>query len=368
MKRGLPKWVFYALIGLLFLVGMRVLSNGSPSYYPSITSQEPSGTHLYAQLLKDQGYQIEAYTGLHPEARKADLVICYFPTTGEMPKGSKFDNLGKANLLVIDYPQADFATLVKGAKTTNLTSDWNLQDQPKVTLQGPVPESVLKYRTEESDVDPVPVDESFAVWSEPNTYFMLALEKAGRSKVRISDGIGSTNKFISTADNATFYVNAVKSVVKPKGRILFWERPLGNASEPTLLEELSPALATAWSQCLLIFIVVAYTLGKRFGLPERTDVSQQGSRAMLDAFGELLRRSKRGEVALELIERNANQRIRRKLNLASEATDADRDDLLTPEQREAMMSLKLTQVEGQSNTRYASVARRALALLREFMR
>ncbi|HRK23111.1 MAG TPA: hypothetical protein PLX06_14935, partial [Fimbriimonadaceae bacterium] len=147
----------------------------------------------------------------------------------------------------------------------------------------------------------------------------------------IDDAIGMTNRFIDRDDNAAFALWAVGMMSPEKGPIVILESMHSAAVDPGLLALLGPWAAGAWWQMVLCFLVIAYTLGRRFGIPEVDRVQQRGGRELVDATADVMLRANMGRVALKRIVQAADRDIRKQFGIAADLPPKRRNELIDPE-------------------------------------
>ncbi len=158
---------------------------------------------------------------------------------------------------------------------------------------------------------------------------------------RTSDGLFATNRFIDRADNATLALQIVRGLLPEGGQVVFTEASLGRGISPSLVNILGPWAAGMWVQFTVLFVVIVFTLGIRFGLPAMERRTQRGQREMIDAISDVYLRAKSTAVALDVAYEEADRRIRRSLKLPAHLSAQDRDRLLPSELVSVMSEVDL---------------------------
>ncbi|HTQ10920.1 MAG TPA: hypothetical protein VMI31_12665, partial [Fimbriimonadaceae bacterium] len=171
------------------------------------------------------------------------------------------------------------------------------------------------------------------VWcfnSEGQSAF-AGLAREGKGTVlTVADGYIASNRFIDQAQNASLLMRMV-STIAPKGsRIVFTEATYSD-TEPGLMELLGPGAVGAWYQGIFLFIVIVYSLGKRFGLPDETRPAQTGQRELVEAIADAYRRAGATRIACRSAYDRADLQVRRALKISRDAPASERDARLPSE-------------------------------------
>jgi hypothetical protein len=183
----------------------------------------------------------------------------------------------------------------------------------------------------------------------------------------VADGIGITNRFLDRRDNAEFYLNCVRALVRPSARIGFLEAAHGPVSPPTLMGILGPWAETAWWQALLAGAVIVLTLGKRFGLPAEGRSKESGSKDLADALSSLMGRARATDLALGVLFQAADRELRRHLKLPSDAPESLRDARLPADLVQALKKTEVLSRERCPMREAADLARRLESEVSNFL-
>lgn len=301
-------WI-WAFVGLLILsAGAMTLGRTGSETSPGIENYSPSGTRAFAELLRNRGYVLRSERNPSPRIRKNEVAIAFSGNpemlllNGEEKESKvvtafkKYVKEGGRGIHLQMNP--DFAEASRAAAKSNVS----------VALQ--VTEKSLRVSTSslQSSVSDLP-DPYITVWYSDEWAAHLGLYGKGKI-LTIDDGIPATNRFIGKHDNARIMLTAVESIAKPGDHLVFLEGEF-NASAPSLAATIGPWAEAIWYQAILCFLTCCLILGRRFGFPDSEKRVQRGSRELLDALGDTLRRGRATTAALEQALTHAALIIRR---------------------------------------------------------
>lgn len=326
--RGLRGWgvLAGALAGLLLIAGSSIIfERHSGEANPSATSFEASGTLAFRQLLDQQGYRTAVTSSLLPRLQTSDLLVVFdFAQTedeqlthalsgdSDKPRNAIQDHLNAGGRVMLIPVARDFARDSRSAGSGSSYVGPGGNGSPRIQISsglGTDPdqtvENYIGYSTTGS-----------TIWQSAGGYSYVSAYKVGPGRlVVVKDGLFATNRFIDRFENARFAVGLIRGLAKPGTRVVFDEAYFGEPVEPGLLETIGPWAEAMWFQAIFLFIVIVYTLGKRFGLPELAQARQRGTRELLDAVAGTLRRGRMTSVTLSLAASDAEGRLRRSLQL-----------------------------------------------------
>ena len=180
-----------------------------------------------------------------------------------------------------------------------------------------------------------------SLWHQGELPFLNAYRSGKGTAFVVRDGIGATNRFIDKQQNAELFGRLFSMVAGSGKRFVFTEANFGHVSQRGLLESIGPWANAAWQQLLLLGIVIAFTLGKRFGLPEETRTAQRGSRELLDAVADTYQRAGSTRNALLNAYRDADADLRFFLKLSVDAPRVERDRRLPESLQKALARLEV---------------------------
>lgn len=322
------KWERSAWVVLLVLAIVTVMvekGKQEDRAYVSAYSYGPSGSRIFADLLRKEGLSVRVDRSVKPKVGPSDLLITAYAFGSPLSSqyvthnGSRLDrkeeetdseggeesierepsyleaHLKQGGTCLNLIVPLEFGSATQKA-TANSLQQIQGEDIFQVTLSRPT-ELML----------PVPIFED-ASSSAPR---VAAIPFESGAVIEVSDAIGVTNRFIDRADNARFYVQLVKTILPKGGKVVFAEESIGNAVDGTLLAALGPWAQTAFQQLLLLMLVVALTLGKPFGplIWRRREI--QSKRDLMEAIGLLLLRGRKRQLALSVLQREADRRLKR---------------------------------------------------------
>jgi len=330
--------VALALVGLLLVaMGLIALGSKETKAFPSANSFEPSGASAFAELLRRSGYRVEIDTLPVPKLRPGDLAIAFYTTEaggGLIRTGNPEDKLQPAKDAL-----SKFTT--EGGHMISLPLDPDFQGASKklYTAEEPITNGTFdanvswergsraqRFLDDESEG----VNEIFAskdedpTGSSTNADVFLAERKVGKgTDALFSEGILATNRFIDREENAAVLMNAVGMYSSPGHRVVFVEATFGNSENPALTETIGPWAKAAWMQLVFLAIVIIYTLGKPFGLPNPERSKERGSRELLDAMADTLKRGRMTKLALKILYEDSNRQLRKKFRGPVDLTPAN---------------------------------------------
>jgi hypothetical protein len=99
--------------------------------------------------------------------------------------------------------------------------------------------------------------------------------------------------------------------------------------------------SAAWWQMIILFILICYALGKRFGLPEIGRQGQRGGRELVDAYSDVVSRANKPQIALKKIVRETDREIRKRFSISADLSPKRRNETLPPELGTALSRVEL---------------------------
>ncbi len=312
-------WAFLFLLGACAV--LLHFSDQEKQPFPSIESQRPSGLRSFAEILRKGGYEVVLDRRSEPVFEPNDLaVIC---------DNYRFDRIAEdapppRRLLRLEYtrPSSD----LENFKVLNpynpshpyqaaLPSDFSSGSQEGI--------SVLEFATAPRDV--------------------IARLARGNSVTLSVTGQLFENAKIGRAENAQVAVDLVR-ILAPKGsRIVFAEASFGNVEDPSLTESLGHPALIAWRQAMLAGLILVWAVAARFGMPRPVRMKLGSGRDLLDAYANLMRRRRRADVALQMIQETVEADLRSHYS-PGRLDDLLRLDVPIPQElRSAMINARLAQ-------------------------
>jgi len=347
-KSGMPI-IAWALAGLLAIAaGLITLGQQDNQANPEVQSFGPSGVSAFAELLRKTGVEVAVNQQSKPKLGKNDIAVAFtitspsdnvFGAMGER-KEDRFDSYfweyiksGGSGIVIPlgkDYLEASRST--QNSPFT-VVHDLATGESFKVTTGGQIGAST----SEPSDVDAVQME----LWNDGSEPFVRAYRLGKGTALMVRDGIGVTNRFIDKQDNAKAFSSLLAILGKSHKRVVFTEASFGNVHDLGLLETIGPWANAAWQQLIVFGLVVVFTLGRRFGLPEERRMAQRGSRELLDAVADTYKRAGSAQTALATASASADLDLRHVLKLPKDASRSERDRLIPVSLQNALAKLQV---------------------------
>lgn len=335
----------WILVGLLiFTAALLFSARVEERIFPSVTNVQPSGYAAFAELLKRDGYDVVLDRSVSPTLEQGDVVVStkfgdYFndddPAAFD-PFGDEFSGFDEFDEFdfeeydpwdnLLPHEEALVEHLEAGGTVINVFSRMNFaqaesyaqasatvtsSSDPDRTLKITVPDGLSAFPA-------LPYDQAIYVgWYIDGAMFVTYTSVEEGLLVSIGDGLGLSNRYLDKEQNAEFYLNLFREVAPEGSRIVILEAGIGNAVTPSVTNALgSWAVAARW-QMLLLFVVLVFTLAKRFGLPEVDKRGQRGSRELFDAIADVFRRSGNTGLALDNLLIEVDDRIKSVIHASS---------------------------------------------------
>jgi hypothetical protein len=322
VRRSIPK-IAWLLLGILALAASLIsLSKRQEAADPRIDSYAPSGLAAFADLLRQNGYKVDLTLSNAPRFRPGDVVVACINEQEVMEfSGSEAPIFGSilrhvehgGRLLVLPY-DPDFS---ESAATANFTTAHPIGDEKTRELQA------RSVYLQDAGFGKKYV--SLASWQEANSRAAAWLTKIGEGFAATpADGYVASNRFIGAVQNADFLMSLVASLA-PKGSHIVFAENTFQPENPSVLEAIGPGAVAAWWQVVFLFLVIVFTLGKRFGLPEAERSAQSGQRELVNAVADTYQRARLTQAACKAAYDKADAEIRKALKLSSDAPPAERD-------------------------------------------
>ncbi len=324
----------YGLMGLLAISALLItFARKTGSTEPSIGSFGPSGLSLFSQLLREAGYEVSATRDPTPfldPKRDVPVAVTFNEQSFELwDQSEKQDPIGeqlrkfaeKGGLIIDGRMKRDFGSTTRSSRPIDVRAGYS-EATAKVHFD---PSMILGPEWVHSE------PETTQLWLTPGQT-IVSLSSIGAGKgLFFLDFSTATNRFIDQADNAPVLLASIQASVPKGSRLVFLEAAWGNASEPGLFEAIGEWAAAGWSQALILGLVIVYTLGRPFGLPEAKRPGQRGQRELVDAYSSLLRRAEATDIAMQAVLTDADRRLRKAMKMDSGLDIEERNKRLPPE-------------------------------------
>lgn len=335
-KRNWSTWA-WVLASLLILAAIGIsYGRSSSEAKPTIDNFGPSGSAAFATLLRNNGYSVRNMTAAFPNVRGDEIVIAFVDDTvrgeDEQPIFEHFNQAASKGTKLLLLPlDRDFKEASAMANVVKANSPANSK-----TISLKVRETVgdVYFPGQEQNAVQLPL------WiAEPSKNNLAYLRKVRTGyEVVARDGLVATNRFIDQEQNATFLMDLVRKI-GGKSRSIAFAEGLYNPTPPSLFDVLGRWSESAWWQLVFLFVVIVYSLGKRFGLPDEPRPVQTGQRELVNAVADTYRRANAAQIAARAIYDHADRKLRKALKLSSEMTPHDRDASLPPSLSQGLRKL-----------------------------
>lgn len=369
MKKRSPFIWAWVLVGLLAVAaGLVAFGRQSRNTVPSAASYEASGLHALFELLQAEGYRAEVSHSARPKLLPGEVALAAFVETDDFQARQTAATLQEhlaeqaaegVNVVCLSLPP-DFASAMREAEGTSL-------DVARFDGKRKLKVSTLADGNLEGVASSF-LGNEFVTWRDGARMPVVTLKRNSGTVAVVSAGLNATNHFIDRNDNATYVMEAIRSVAPRGARIVFCEAAFGLGSEPGMIESLGLWAVGAWWQLGILFVIAVYALGKPFGLPEVVRAKQVGGREMIDAVANIYRRARAGHVALGAMTRSADAEIRRLTKLPRDAGRGERDRVIPEDLVRALAEAEAASTERLPAADALKIARRLEESLEAFRR
>ena len=344
--------------------------------YPSATNVRASGYAAFAELLRRDGYHVTVDRSISPRIDRDSLAISTFfgsSTSGDFEVGM----IGEP--LQPDGPEPYLESLAKHVRAGGSVLSIqhrryfdraaNLSTDPRPIVSRADEERTYEinapYTTEMTAITGLEEIDYWG-WYMRGYPFVKYLASGDGVMVSVADGLPATNRFLDQNDNAEFMLDLVRRLAAKGSEVVFVEAGIGNFESPTVARTLGDwAVAARW-QMLLLFAVLLFTLGRRFGLAERDRLVHRGSRELFDAVADVFRRSGNTGLALDNVLGECDQRTRAVLRVPRSLKRSDLLQRVPHNLREQYLNVSELAVARTTPRVAAVAAARLLELLERF--
>ncbi|HXH61005.1 MAG TPA: hypothetical protein VNI20_06565 [Fimbriimonadaceae bacterium] len=383
---GLSRWTIttgaWILAGLLIITASLIFGNRQENTgFPSITNTKPSGFAAFAELLRRDGYDLSLERSAKLDLSGADLVISTEYLEGERrnsllsvasddeEEAPPEEDTTPGYVKALDKFAEGGGTVLTIKNSENF--DGAVQSVPSKSGTVSAKDLNKKYslRLAFSSVLPRPSKNQaapYVAWYNQGNPYVTFTKSGSGLLVTVADGLPITNHFLGEEQDAEFFLDLVRSLAKPGAHIKVIEAGIGNAVTPSPTNMLGQWAVFARWQAVLLFVVIVYTLGRRFGLPEKDKRSVQGTRELFDAVADVLRRSHNTGLALDNLLHECDFRIRRALHQPSTVSRANMLQLVPAPLREQYLNISELAVSKCTPAVATASAKRLLDLLQAF--
>lgn len=353
--KGFPRFI-WVLLGLL-AIGAGVLSLGKRDVKaePSAFSLGPSGVSAFVDLLRKAGYEVRIDKRSHPVFDEREVGIAFrtlTPATDlhstsqlanfkQLEKEQRFQRdllteVGKgarAFLFMVPNDFLDHSRDLLGAKPVSVDTSFvehrTLQLRSLTQDSWMPPGTVEDVFSSESDEAPIADEATVRLWWTSKNIVAHA-HRIGKGSLVTAEASFLTNRFIDQAEDADGALRLVRILAHPGDRIVIAEAGVGDPDDPGLIEAIGAWALGAWRQLIVLGVVVIYTLGKRFGIPDESRAPQRGSRDLVDGLTFTFQRGRQTRAAIATAKTRIDSDLRNALRLPRDASEEDLRSLLNP--------------------------------------
>jgi len=334
-SKRLPGLIWLLTVVLVSVYLLLQLADYGNKAYPSAYSYLPSGASAYAELLKRLGYEVEISRSPHPKLGPKDIAIVYqlhggssFHSNPLKAVEDKLKAYGFKNALVL-YLNENFQKGSKLAQEGSLVTDGSSEIPIKLSIgdRYGFSDNLEDFWSFEEGRDDPPTNDGVALFLSRGflNAFAVQSKSHGRDVIHVGDAIGTTNRFIDKEQNAAFFSGILQFFDSAGKKVVFIEDAIHNSEGESLLGMLAPWSGPARLQILLLAVLTAWILGKRFGLPESRRYRQSGSKELVDAIADTSLRARATDFAMAQILEDCERQVRNALKVGR---DVKLQDLL----------------------------------------
>ena len=269
-----------------------ILQSGRYSYVQDNghTNFGPSGTSAFLELLKQSGYKVQVETGRSPKLAPIMIVP------------------------VSELHKKEFSNFLKGIKSATTVIAFAI---PPEEGKSKGPQKITHAATDKPVGEMEPVSVESATWQKPQiedaekvsiltsanggATIAEAVSKNDIRLIQLIDAACITNRYIDTVNNASIAMGLVAMSAKKGDAVTFLGSFCSRQSEDSLLAKMGAPFQAAWSQVLLLVLVIFLTLSVRFGLAPESRARQRGGRELVDGLAWMTRRKKNARWALRAV-------------------------------------------------------------------
>ncbi|GEM_PF-3491302 len=285
-----------ALIALSFfgLAMFMIAALGKPDYrvFPSSLNSQPGGTLGAAAVLERAGVKLErVYVQPLREETRGKIVLVYLVNSAYYSE----EDDAFSDSVAEEFP------LAKAVVVASLTDKLPPRDIPELPAISEFPAfkrvkriSAWPAETLRGQRARIPLQ-----MTEQRTVLAEFVPNAKVPTVYISSGSSLLNRFIGKADNAEMLLAIIKALAPNGETVVLPEYFYGVTAPDNLFTRLGPSYSASAIQAALMFALLIYALGKRFGYPEADAVTHPGAPRYFRAIGELFRRGRSTDVVLD---------------------------------------------------------------------
>lgn len=299
-----------------------ILQSGNYSYVQDNSYQNygPSGTSAFLELIKRSRYKVQPDESRSPKLSKA-MVIPVSKTHQKSFVSYLKSIKSETTIVTFIIPEED----KKPTKPTPIKIDVGLV--PVGQMEPIRIKSELWQKPQLEDADSVDLLSS----ADGATTIAQVVQKDKIRLIQVLDAGCITNHFIEKVDNASIAMGLIAMAAKPGESITYVGSFTSRDLDDSLLAKLGRPFEAAWSQILILILVIFITLSIRFGLPPESRAKQRGGRELVDGLAWMARRKKSYGWALRAVLDRVLSELERRHRVSRETIIQRPDLYLSPE-------------------------------------
>lgn len=280
-------WVF----SLVFLAVI-ILQSGNYTYVQDNGHSNfgPSGTSAFLELLKRSNYKVKIDDSGSPKLAPTMVI----PVSNTHKKSfASFMKSIKSGTTIVTFviPEEDRDKPVPLRIINDISGESAGQLEP------------LGKNTDDEEKPPISNSESVNLLSAENGGESIAkiYSKDNIRIIHMTDASCITNRHIDKVNNASISLGLISMAGKPEAELTFVGNFSSRISEDNLIAKLGRPFEAAWSQLMILVLVIFITLSIRFGLAPETRASERGGRELVDGLAWMTKRKKNARWALRAV-------------------------------------------------------------------
>jgi hypothetical protein len=295
----------------LVFLSVIILESGNYSYVQdnSSTNFGPSGTSGFLELVKKTGYKVDIDNGRAPKVAPTMVI----PVSKQHQKSfTAFLGSVTSETTIITYviPEEDRKQVPPTTIKSDVTHEAVGQMQP------------IRLKSEQWQMPQL---------DDGETAVVQVVTKDKIRLIQVLDSACITNRYLDQVNNASIAIGLIGMAAKPGSTLTYVGSFSSRASEDSLLEKLGTPFKAAWSQLMILVLVIFLTLSVRFGMAPETRAAQRGGRELVDGLAWMTRRKRNSRWALRAVFDRVLAELERRHRVGREQIIQRPDLYLTPE-------------------------------------
>jgi hypothetical protein len=280
-------WVF-----CLMFLAVIILQSGNYSYVQdnSHTNYGPSGTSAFLDLVRQSGYQVNLDSTRNPKLSRVMVIPISKSNNDSFRKFLKTIK-GETKIVSFVIPEEDRNPPAAQSVVNDVTSA-NVGDMQPIRLKS---DEWQKPQLEDGErVDLLSANGG-------STSIAQVVSKNDIRLIQLLDAACLTNRHLDKSNNASIVMGLVAMAAKSGQEVTYATTFSSADSDDSLLAKLGKPFQAAWSQLMILVLVIFVTLSIRFGLAPERRARQRGGRELVDGLAWMTRRKKNARWALRAV-------------------------------------------------------------------